>query len=201
MSGGFETGARRRRRAPWGILALGLLFAACDDDGGEAAPTPDGAPAADMGPGRSDAAVDDGPDEPDGPDAAVGWVELGTGTRRFEALEPGQEVPIIQGIQGGYHVWGGFRGGGFDDSDVRLRFWLDLGDTTLGRADYSEFGLPPSRTDADVYDYAGVAVVYESNDDVVPTAGRTMTLRIEVSSMGDGQVMTDSVEVVPICCE
>lgn len=183
------------RIALMGALAL----AACDGDGevdgpDGAAPTPDGAAVADADPQPGDA-------DPIGPDAAAGWVELGTGTRDFEALEPGQEVPIIQGIQGGYHVWGGFRGGGFDDADVRLRFWLELDGVALGRADYSEFGLPPSRTgDAD-YAYAGVAVVYDSNDDVQPTAGRTMTLRVEVQSLIDGQVMTDSAEVVPICCE
>ncbi len=132
---------------------------------------------------------------------AEGWVELGTGFRSYEALEAGQEVPIIAGIQGGFHVWGGFRGAGFDDSDVRLRFWLDLDGVSIARADYSEFGLPTDRDDPTVFDYAGVAVVYDDNDQVQLTSGQTMTLRFEVESLVDGQVLGDSIEVVPVCCE
>ncbi|MAQ17336.1 MAG: hypothetical protein CMN30_21390 [Sandaracinus sp.] len=32
-------------------------------------------------------------------------VELGTGSWRFEALEDGQEVELVRGAQGGWHVW------------------------------------------------------------------------------------------------
>jgi hypothetical protein len=32
-------------------------------------------------------------------------LELGTGESRFEAVEPGGEVLLVRGSQGGYHVW------------------------------------------------------------------------------------------------
>ena len=32
-------------------------------------------------------------------------LELGTGSWRFEALDDGQEVELIRGAQGGWHVW------------------------------------------------------------------------------------------------
>ncbi|MEM7674632.1 MAG: hypothetical protein AAF449_01375 [Myxococcota bacterium] len=42
------------------------------------------------------------------PGAALS-LELGTGSWRFEALEDGQEVELVRGAQGGWHVWVSFR--------------------------------------------------------------------------------------------
>lgn len=198
MSAAYRTAGRRAPSGLWRASALIALAAlvgcgeeTADPDPVVTPPVDGGAPpVGDRGPTPADAAPD-----------AAGWIELGGGARTFEALEPGEEVPIIAGIQGGFHVWGGFRGAGFDDSDVRLRFWLDLAGQTVARADYSEFGLPPDRRDASVFDYAGVAVVYDRNEQVQLTSGQTMTLRVEVESLADGQVMTDTIEVVPVCCE
>lgn len=39
------------------------------------------------------------------PPAGVGVFAMGTGERCFEPLTDGQEVPLMQGPQGGYHVW------------------------------------------------------------------------------------------------
>lgn len=36
---------------------------------------------------------------------AAGQLELGTGSWRFEPLEDGQEVALVRGAQGGWHVW------------------------------------------------------------------------------------------------
>lgn len=32
-------------------------------------------------------------------------LELGTGTWRFEPLEDGDEIPLVRGAQGGWHIW------------------------------------------------------------------------------------------------
>ncbi|MBL9025852.1 MAG: hypothetical protein JNL21_26895 [Myxococcales bacterium] len=39
------------------------------------------------------------------PPASAGAFEIGTGERCFEPLVSDQEVPLMQGPQGGYHVW------------------------------------------------------------------------------------------------
>lgn len=199
MSGAARTGPLGHPGGSWGILAVGLMLCtgliACD--GGAEEPTPDAAATSDARPGPTR----DAGGEPTDAAVASGWIELGTGARSFEPLEAGQEVPIIAGIQGGFHVWGGFRGGGFDDSDVELRFWLTLDGQTIARANYSEFGLPTDRSDPTVFDYGGVAVVYESNDMVQRTSGEAMVLNVEVTSLADRQVMSDSIAVVPLCCE
>jgi hypothetical protein len=47
-------------------------------------------------------------------------LDLGTGEWQFEAVETGQPVPIIHGIQGGYHVWVSMRAEGLATGPCRL---------------------------------------------------------------------------------
>lgn len=191
MRGG--SGGAMRRAATWALWAALAGCGGGEDAGGDAAvdaaePVP---PAGDMG-------VMDAEPLPDASAEGEGWVELGTGARRYEPLSAGQEVPIIAGIQGGFHVWGGFRGDGFADDEVRIRFELSRDGVSYAAADYTEFGLPRGRDGA--FDYAAVAVVFCDNDEVQASSGQTMTLRLAVEA-ADGQVLTDAIEVVPRCCE
>lgn len=57
-------------------------------------------------------------------------VEVGTGESRFEALTQGQEVPLILGVQGGYHVWMSLRATALDPEKV----WLDVETEVNGEA-------------------------------------------------------------------
>lgn len=174
-----------------GALLLALI--GCDDGGTDPMPSPEPQPSAD------DASLEPEPDVPPLPDAALAaFVEIGTGARRYARLEAGQEVPIIQGPQGGFHVWGGFRGRGFPDDTVRIQFALDLEGETIATADYTEFGLPTDSTG--LYTYAAVAVIYLENARVEPSSGKRMTLRTTVEA-SDGQSLTDQIDVTPICCE
>jgi len=131
-------------------------------------------------------------------DAGVPYVRVGTGSRQFVPLMAGQPVPIIQGPQGGFHVWGGFVGAGFPADGVRILFRLRLAGDVIAEADYTEAELPTDA--AGQYTYAGVAVVYHNNDQVQPTSGQPMTLECEVHA-SDGAVFSDTIAVVPTCCE
>lgn len=185
---------------PAALFALAMLFGGCGDD--DSTPAPDGSappPVTDAGLDAGAGSVDADPrPRPDGSTPSGAFVEIGTGARRYEPLEAGEQIPIIAGPQGGFHVWGGFHGDGFDDTDVRIVFELALGGETYARADYTEFSLPPGAGGG--YDYAAVAVVYDQNSDVQTTSGEMMTLRLTVES-ADGQVLTDTIDVVPVCCE
>lgn len=67
----------------------------------------------------------DGAEEPDaGPqvDAGGARVELGEGTSRFETLTDGQDVELIAGVQGGYHINLTGRLYGFALDDVTLDY-------------------------------------------------------------------------------
>jgi hypothetical protein len=126
------------------------------------------------------------------------WIKIGTGFRRYEPLEEGQEVPIIAGIQGGFHVWGGFIGAGFDDTDVRIVYSLELEGIPLATADYIEFELPKNHRGE--FEYAGVSVIYFENDDVERTSGLEMTLKLSVETLS-GQRLIDHQTLLPRCCE
>lgn len=176
----------------WALIAL--LMLGCDDGGDD--PPPDPQPAAEP---SVQPEPEPEPDVPPIPDAAPpAFIEIGGGARRFEQLTSGQEVPIIQGPQGGFHVWGGFRGRGFPDDDVRILFELELEGEVIANADYTEFELPTDSTG--LYAYAAVAVIWFSNDRVMPTSGNEMTMTVTVTA-SDGQMLSDMTQIVPICCE
>ena len=47
-------------------------------------------------------------------------LDLGTGRVAFEAAPSGARVPLIQGLQGGYHVWTSFYAYGFSTRVARM---------------------------------------------------------------------------------
>ena len=126
------------------------------------------------------------------------WVQIGTGFRRYESLEAGQVVPIIAGIQGGFHVWGAFIGEGFNDLDVRVIYSMELNGEVLARADYTEFELP--KNSEREFEYAGVAVIYNDNDDVERTSDQEFVLKLRVETQ-DGLSLEDQIRLRPHCCE
>lgn len=84
------------RRRAW---LAGLVWSALAGCAGSVPSAPDGA-------------------ERDGPDGSVPptpTLELGTGTARFASIEDGDELPMIKGAQGGWHVWVSVRVAGLED--------------------------------------------------------------------------------------
>jgi hypothetical protein len=83
-----------------------------------------------------------GPDAADGEGAAdvesAGpRVVLGTGREAFEALGSDATVPLIKGIQGGFHVWTSFFAYGFDTDVLRMELttrWDELDGSVLEMA-------------------------------------------------------------------
>jgi hypothetical protein len=64
-------------------------------------------------------------------------VVLGTGREAFEALGSDGTVPLIKGIQGGFHVWTSFLAYGFDTDVLRMELttrWDELDESVLEMA-------------------------------------------------------------------
>lgn len=64
-------------------------------------------------------------------------VVIGTGREAFEALGPDGRVPLIKGIQGGFHVWTSFLAYEFDTDVLRMELmtrWDGLDDSALEMA-------------------------------------------------------------------
>lgn len=51
-------------------------------------------------------------------------LELGTGEWAFEPLSEGQQVRLVAGTQGGFHVWLSMRAQGFDGTRLRMKLQL-----------------------------------------------------------------------------
>ena len=150
--------------------------------------------------GRSpEAEAETGPHDEDAAPGAVAetpYLEVGTGFRAFEPLEPGQRVPIVRGIQGGIHVWGGFRGAGFDPVKLEISFELRDEGVAVGDAGYTDDVFPGDGGD---FEYSAVAVIFYENTPEL-FSGRTMELSVQIRDR-TGAVLSDAVEVIPECCE
>ena len=123
---------------------------------------------------------------------------LGQGGHDVTAIEDGGDVGIVQGPQGGFHVWGGLRADGFDPgAQVRLDFELVQSGSVVARATYYD---ALARTEPEgPFEYAAVAVVIEK---VEPrsVADLPATLRLSLTTE-DGHVLEDELEVIPRCCD
>lgn len=70
---------------------------------------------------------------------------LGSGREAFEGVEPDATVPLIKGIQGGFHVWTSFFAYGFTTDVVRMELstrWGGLDDSLLEMA--GNIGVHPA---------------------------------------------------------
>jgi hypothetical protein len=56
-------------------------------------------------------------------------ADVGTGADQFIALHDGDAVPIVMGLQGGYHVWGSVRAANVAPRNLALSFSLYLADS------------------------------------------------------------------------
>ncbi|MCA9539568.1 MAG: hypothetical protein KC620_11810 [Myxococcales bacterium] len=154
------------------VVALALM-GGCDD---EPATAPDGGPC----PGEA-------------------WIELGTGNDplAYSPLVDGQDVWIAYGLQGGYHIWGGFRGDGFDPDGVRMQFALHAGDQVIGGSDYTDDVRRGASGD---YEYGGVTVFIF--DDTSPESLEGTEVRMSlVLTDACGRQLDDARTVRAHCCE
>lgn len=145
-----------------------------------------------------------------GPDAATFdtnvpdelYVALGTGFPDYEALQGTlPELPIIEGIQGGYHVWGGFIVSGLDPDDLLIDFRLTLDGTLVATASYEDDLRETVVVEGvERYAYAGVAVVFENGTDPFAVSGNTFTLSVDLTD-AQGQTLTASSDIRAVCCE
>jgi len=193
-----------------------------EDTGGEDAPPADVADTttedvADAGgddivedTGETDTANDatEDPVDDTGDDAAdviddTPYVRIGTGWDDFDpfgGFEPLDErgtVRIAEGIQGGFHVWGGFEGRGMDESDVESSWQMTNADGDLVGGGFFVSDMRPyeGRLAA-----AGLTVFIALEVDVETLDDVPHELCVDVT-MADGTTASDCATVRPSCCD
>lgn len=126
-------------------------------------------------------------------------VLLGTGEVEFLSIGDGaQDVALVNGVQGGWHVWGSVRATGLDWADVRMTF-------TLAEADGSLLS-EPSRIDGELRcceadpecagfgELVGFPVIL---DQPTLAVGRIVTFTVEMTD-SDGVTATAEKAIVPV---
>lgn len=132
-------------------------------------------------------------------------IELGTGEIEFTPLSDGDELLIVFGPQGGYHVEGAFRVAGVDPGDrndlteprnPRMEFDLVTEGGTLVMIGEIQQGLDDAPSSAAPYTHEllGRRVILDIVNDQIYN-GDAATFSVELTD-ADGVVLSDSVDVV-----
>ncbi len=120
-------------------------------------------------------------------------LELGTGEFAYEAMTDGDELTIINGPQGGYHLLLGVRMRNMDPNRVRMASTVVnvesgdmIGETLFFRGTFF-------RGESDDWEYAGLPAQVEPSD----VRGREVMITLEVTDRDD-RVATDTMLVIPV---
>ena len=119
-------------------------------------------------------------------------LELGTGSWRFEPLADGQEVELVHGAQGGWHMWISLKvtGTTIDQSTVQLT--MEPADESRPPQEVSvelPFEAPDEQGACKLIGYTGVV------NDPSCWVGALMRVKATVTT-GDGTVLSDEHEVM-----
>lgn len=134
-------------------------------------------------------------DSPLGDDGPA--MRIGTGDAAFIPLSNGDDIQVIQGPQGGFHILGALQATGiepgdtdnlFDSSNPEIHFKVYDGDERVDASNAFIQGLDNTRW-RDTYEVVGrfVFLDIESDDELV---GRTLRFTAELTDV-DGVVLTD----------
>lgn len=137
-----------------------------------------------------------------GVDAGPPTAELGTGELSFEPIDPGADLFVIHGPQGGYHLIGAMRASGIDPgnpddlgdpSNPTTEFRVFRGETRvdLMASSYTQ-GL--NRTEDGVYQMIARRVILDIQDDA-ELDGAELRFELEVRDV-HGATATDTRTIV-----
>jgi len=136
-------------------------------------------------------------------------LELGTGFSAFAPLEADQRVDIIAGPQGGFHLWASLRTHGLRSATTwRIECAFTRDGEVLAQANYGDRLVTPSANDPTGLDYLGIAVIFADTEPMTHD-GRPGALSCRLTAPDDPAFdapevlnrLTDSIEVVPLCCK
>lgn len=184
-------------------LSAALALGACAGDSSSGAEEDTGA----------DAALDAGQDtRPAGPSVVVG-----TGFPDYEPVAEGDRLMFTYGIQGGFHLWGGFRATGLAPDNVSIDFELRHDGEVIGVAFYTDRLTEIDDEGAYLYGGVAVAVTAEFQDRLrIPDEILAQDDRLNQQSGADfeegpvqmwvrvadaeGRVVESEVDVTAACC-
>lgn len=118
-------------------------------------------------------------------------IEVGTGSWRFEPIEDGQEVALVRGAQGGWHIWISVRVRGIEGDAPPLTLSLQPADESAPPIETDvQLRLDPPDADGwrQLVGYTGAL------PDPSCVVGELLRVRVS-TPMGDGRVMASERDV------
>ncbi|MCA9542303.1 MAG: hypothetical protein KC620_25575 [Myxococcales bacterium] len=194
---------------PRALLALALLLC-LPGCGGDDDPVEPGVDARietpDRGSADAGAMADAARPTADAEASFEGTIELGTGDDDFKPITDGEDIWIIKGPQGGYHLLGSVRvtgidAGNPDDLDdpsnptTAFEIWEDDERVDADVAHYTQ-ALGPVWNDPDTFEMIGRFVILDIQSDR-ELAGATLRFKVSVTD-AQGHTLTDAREVVGV---
>lgn len=125
------------------------------------------------------------------PDEPV--LELGTGTARFAPVSDGDELPMIRGAQGGWHVWASVRVTGMDVDVGSLRFTHQPADESEPPVELAVGAHFDPEDAAGGRSALGYAMIFS---DPTCSVGRLHRIRVTLTTPS-GETLTAEREVMP----
>jgi hypothetical protein len=195
-----------RGRAPAVVLCLvSLGQVACGEAQPSVSDDEDAAIGLDARPRGEAPRVDAGGDSTDGAEPVLPTLELGTGFNQFAPLTCGDSLNIIQGPQGGFHLWAALRTHGLSSETTwSLVCTFERDGSRLAEARYVDRFVLAS---GDALDYPGIAVIFFDTEpeqhDALPGE---LSCHLEAPDSPEFdrpevlERLQDKVEVVPQCC-
>lgn len=132
----------------------------------------------------------------DAEEAAPIELSLGTGIDSFEPVATGAALPITQGLQGGFHVFGAVRTRDAEAWNADFDFAMYQGDVQIGGANYKDDFL----MQGDDLVYSGVTVFLFEDFPPESVADKPTRMTVKVTDR-EGRQGTASFEFVPTCCD
>ena len=120
-------------------------------------------------------------------------LELGTGSWRFESLADGQEVELVRGAQGGWHVWVSLRVRGVDAQNPRVTLVMQPADESRPPSEVELVANLDPADDEGYRDFIGFPRVL---DDPSCLVGEMVRIEARID-MGAEGVMASDRYVVP----
>ncbi len=115
-------------------------------------------------------------------------LELGAGAASFEALTEGDEIELVRGAQGGYHIEIGLRATGIDASDlIAAELTGEIDGTQLATSKpWLQFRCNP---DTGTWDAWGTTLIYDSTPEELD--GQSTDVHVELTDVSGVDLSAD----------
>lgn len=117
-------------------------------------------------------------------------MEVGTGEFEFRSVDPGEELEVVQGLQGGQHVWLGVSIENMNPNDLHLDLDIQFVETDEPHANPLFFDIDLFEGASGSWEYAGLPAQVKASE----VDGHQLRLNVTATDK-DGREAEGSMEI------